>query len=166
MSHCLQFDLEDLDAMKIFAGSLAVALTPPMTVALSGTLGAGKTQLVRFICEALGVAPEVVTSPTYVLVQRYQSRNGVVHHLDFYRLDNSHQVWDLGFDEMQASPSINLVEWAEKFPDTLPRDLLQLGLSILDGTARRVVVQASGTLSRASLARLQKTFPGHGNAPM
>src|SRR5687768_3712119 len=74
---------------------IAAHLQVPMTIALCGPLGAGKTQLVRSLARHLGVASELVTSPTYVLVQRYRGAV-TIYHLDFYRLKSIDEVWDLG----------------------------------------------------------------------
>ncbi len=126
----LHIELSDIDATESFAHKLAEAIDRPITIALNGTLGAGKTQLARFLCGALGVPSESVTSPTYVLLQRYRGLRFEIYHFDFYRLENSHQVWDLGFDELQESSAILLVEWAEKFPETLPSDHLAIHLLV------------------------------------
>ena len=91
----------------------------PLTVALAGGLGAGKTQFVRFLAQQLGVPSEDVTSPTYVLLQRYAGKQ-VVYHFDFYRLDTANQVWDLGIDELFEQPVFVCIEWANKFSECLP----------------------------------------------
>jgi tRNA threonylcarbamoyladenosine biosynthesis protein TsaE len=156
----LHIELSDIDATESFARTLAEAIDRPITIALNGTLGAGKTQLARFLCSALGVPAESVTSPTYVLLQRYRGERFEIYHFDFYRLDNEHQVWDLGFDELQESSAILLVEWAEKFPDTLPADHLIVYLSIPNSeepgrpNRRDVEVRSTGNRSAQILQRL------------
>lgn len=122
-SYCLA--LGSLLATQRLAESIVDHLELPQVIALQGALGAGKTQWVRFAAAALGVCPEDVTSPTYVLLQRYRGRH-VIHHLDFYRLNSAAEVWDLGFDELLEQESLILVEWANKFPECLPSDHLRL----------------------------------------
>ena len=105
----LQYPLATLDDTRCLAEHLAQLLQPPLTIGLVGTLGAGKTQFVRFLVAALGVAAENVTSPTYVLQQTYLG-SCKIHHFDFYRLDRAAQVWDLGIDELYEQPCIVLIE--------------------------------------------------------
>jgi tRNA threonylcarbamoyladenosine biosynthesis protein TsaE len=137
------------------AERFAACAQAPLNIGLDGGLGAGKTQWIRYFCEALGVPADVVTSPTYVLLQRYQSIVGEIYHLDFYRLENVDQVWDLGFDELQEGSAILLVEWAGKFPQTLPADRLHLAFeSLAGGQQRRVTINASGTKSPSLLAKM------------
>ncbi len=125
-----QRQLRDLNATQSFAADLARAINSPITIALNGTLGAGKTQMARYFCEAMGVPADAVTSPTYVLLQRYRGQRFEIYHFDFYRLENSLQVWDLGFDELQESQAILLVEWADKFPECLPSKRLEVLLRV------------------------------------
>ena len=158
----LHIELSDIDATESFARRLAAAINRPITIALNGTLGAGKTQLARFLCSALGVPAESVTSPTYVLLQRYRGERFEIYHFDFYRLENAHQVWDLGFDELQESGAILLVEWAEKFPETLPLDHLSVQLSVPNSedpvhgrpAGRDVEVSSTGPSSAQIVQRL------------
>lgn len=158
----LHIELSDIAATESFASELAKAIDRPITIALNGTLGAGKTQLTRFLCCALGVPAESVTSPTYVLLQRYRGERFEIYHFDFYRLENANQVWDLGFDELQESGAILLVEWAEKFPETLPEDHLTVHLSLPNSmdsvhvipTRRDVEVGSTGPSSVQIVRRL------------
>ncbi len=106
--------IQRIDDTQRLADAIAASIEVPLMLALCGTLGSGKTELVRSLSIALGVPAEHVTSPTYVLVQRYHGRVEIMH-LDFYRLENIGQVWDLGVDEWLESPVLTVVEWAEKF---------------------------------------------------
>ncbi len=110
----LQIQLTSLEDTRRLGEALAVSAELPLVVALRGTLGAGKTQLVRYVAQALGVAAEDVTSPTYVLLQRYNGQQ-LIYHFDFYRLESAAEVWDLGIDELIEQSAILFVEWAENF---------------------------------------------------
>jgi tRNA threonylcarbamoyladenosine biosynthesis protein TsaE len=146
--------LAGLEATRALAQQLAGLVTAPQLIALKGTLGAGKTQWARFFCQAVGVSPELVTSPTYVLVQRYRGTRYELYHLDFYRLQNEQQVWDLGFDELQEIPAVILVEWADKYPQTLPADRLEIQLLANSDGSRDAILTATGTRSQSLLTQV------------
>lgn len=145
-------ELADLAATEKLARELSSVLSSPMTLALNGDLGAGKTQFVRYFAAACGVPCEDVTSPTYVLIQRYVAKS-VIYHFDFYRLETEDQVWDLGIDEIYESRSLVLIEWANKFPQCLPDDYLQLTLS------RNTQLDTDGELSDSRIANLEARGP-------
>ncbi len=135
-----EFNLGSLDDTERFARLLTSFARPPLLIALSGTLGAGKTQLVRFAAQSLGISAEEVTSPTYVLLQRYRGSQ-LIYHFDFYRLKTAAEVWDLGIDELFEQQAIIFIEWAEKFPKCLPNDYLHIQLTPveLNGNEERLV---------------------------
>ncbi len=84
-------------------------------------MGAGKTTLIRAICKALGVA-DVVTSPSFALVNEYTDRNGKpVYHFDFYRIKRIDEVYDFGYEEYFYNPeALCLIEWPELIEQILP----------------------------------------------
>lgn len=89
-------------------------------VALVGELGAGKTTLSRALCEGLGVRDlDEVASPTFTLLNEYEGRVPVSH-FDFYRLANINSLPEIGLGDALASGATVLVEWADKFPESLP----------------------------------------------
>lgn len=99
---------------------LAAVLPAGAVLALEGDLGAGKTTLVRGICEGLGVADlDAVASPTFTLLNEYEGQIPVAH-FDFYRLDSINSLPDLGYEDALDSGAVVIVEWAEKFPEAFP----------------------------------------------
>lgn len=96
---------------------LARHVSPPRAILLMGELGAGKTALARGIASGLAVSRDTpVTSPTFSLVHQYATPNGVLLHLDLYRLNTLRDFYSIGIEEILAGDSIVLIEWAEKLP--------------------------------------------------
>jgi len=129
--------LADPAATTALAGRIAPLLRRGDAVALWGGLGAGKTTLARDILRALGVT-ENVPSPTFTLVQGYETPRLNLAHFDLYRLMQPRELEELGFREALEDGAV-LVEWPERAPDYLPDDTLHLRLS-LDGETRRVKI--------------------------
>ena len=147
-----EFQLQSLEATRQLADGLADNVRPPMTVALIGSLGTGKTQLVRFFAQRLGIPAEEITSPTYVLLQRYVGQC-LIYHFDFYRLNSAEEAWELGIDELYEQPVIICIEWADKFPECLPADHLRLELHQHANSTRTAFLSATGPRSLALLER-------------
>jgi tRNA threonylcarbamoyladenosine biosynthesis protein TsaE len=147
------YPLETLEATRGLAQRLARRLQGPITLAIDGTLGAGKTQLVRYLVSALGGVEEAVTSPTYVLMQTYAARCKI-HHFDFYRLNSPAQVWDLGIDELYEQDCVVVIEWADKFPECLPADVVTISLNQLDAQRRLATLSSNGPRSAAVVRSL------------
>jgi len=137
---------EDEDATAHLGGAVAGLLRPGDAVALWGDLGAGKTALARAVIRALtGDADEDVPSPTFTLLQVYETPDGgLVYHYDLYRLDQPDDVLELDLDDALAG-GITLIEWPDRMAGWLPRDRLDVTLTITGSMARRVTLAAVGT---------------------
>ncbi|MCM1516841.1 MAG: tRNA (adenosine(37)-N6)-threonylcarbamoyltransferase complex ATPase subunit type 1 TsaE [Paraprevotella sp.] len=102
--------------------------------AFYGSMGAGKTTFIKAVCEELGVT-DVVTSPTFAIVNEYNSAHGPVYHFDFYRINSVAEVMDLGFDDYAYSGNICLMEWPELIEELLPDDTVKVFVEVQeDGT--------------------------------
>jgi len=104
--------------------SLGADLQPGDVVLLYGQLGAGKTAFVRGLAEAIGAAPDEVSSPTFTLVQEYAGTRGTLYHVDLYRLE-PREVQDLGLDDLVSSDGIVAIEWAERW-EGRPDDVIEV----------------------------------------
>jgi tRNA threonylcarbamoyladenosine biosynthesis protein TsaE len=127
-NHCA-WSVDHLPETQLLANALADSLRQltPAVVALVGTLGAGKTQWVKFFADRLGASIDDVSSPTFVLMQRYASNPPVVH-LDAYRIGDADEFLELGVEEVFDEPVITLIEWADRFRECLPDNTLWIEL--------------------------------------
>jgi tRNA threonylcarbamoyladenosine biosynthesis protein TsaE len=130
--------LADETATEQLGATLAARLKPGDVVGLKGELGAGKTTLARAILRAASDDPQlIVPSPTFTLVEVYETPSGTYWHFDLYRLETPEQVFELGWEEARAE-GIVLLEWPERLGPLLPRHL-SVTLEI-DGDGRRALL--------------------------
>lgn len=123
--------------------ALGRSASPPLVIAISGELGAGKTTLVQAICRGYGVSDDV-TSPTFALVHRYSGRLSPVYHLDLYRLERPEELTNIGWDEIMAEEALVLVEWPERAGARLPHDHVPISLQHLPDEPSRRLLYAGG----------------------
>ncbi len=105
--------------------------------AFYGKMGAGKTTFVKAVCEELGVS-EVITSPTFAIVNEYQGRDGKpIFHFDFYRIKKLEEVYDMGYEDYFFSGSLCFIEWPELIEELLPTDAVRVSIEEQkDGTRK------------------------------
>ncbi len=125
------------------------------TVALIGTLGAGKTRLVQAIASALNISPEDVTSPTFVLCQEYHGSR-TVYHMDAYRIRDDDEFLELGAEEYFDSAGITLIEWADRVLKCLPPQRIDIHIEVMAETKRRFTFQAMGDQNQQVVERLDR----------
>jgi tRNA threonylcarbamoyladenosine biosynthesis protein TsaE len=130
--------LADETATEQLGATLAARLRPGDVVGLEGELGSGKTTLARAILRAAAGDPElIVPSPTFTLVEVYETARGTYWHFDLYRLEAPQQVFELGWEEALAE-GIVLVEWPQRLGDLLPKHF-NVTLE-MDGDGRRALL--------------------------
>ncbi|HMP81926.1 MAG TPA: tRNA (adenosine(37)-N6)-threonylcarbamoyltransferase complex ATPase subunit type 1 TsaE [Verrucomicrobiota bacterium] len=115
-------------------------------IALTGDLGAGKTQLVRGIARGLGVTSRV-HSPTFTLVNEYTGGRLALFHLDLYRLETAEQILSAGIEEFLQPDGVAVIEWAERLANDEFRmtNLRRVNIRILGETERRITYEDSGS---------------------
>lgn len=125
---------------------LASRLSGGEVIALAGDLGSGKTTFVQGLAQGLGISA-AVTSPTFVLINRYRSPYGhVLQHADCYRLQNAAlEMWDAGLGELLHDDDVVVIEWADRLPGLLPDEHLAVHFEYLDENRRRLTFIARGT---------------------
>ena len=145
--------LEDAGATEQLGAALAATRPANAVVYLQGDLGAGKTTLARALLRALGVSG-AVRSPTYTLIERYPIHGGYAVHLDLYRIADPEELHFLGLDDLAASASLWLIEWAERGIGALPCADLKIELT-LAGQGRRARLQAMTAIGQQWLQSLR-----------
>jgi tRNA threonylcarbamoyl adenosine modification protein YjeE len=136
------------------AARLGAALQVGDVVALTGPLGAGKTTFVQGLARGLGVPEERhVASPTFALVNEHPGRIDFVH-VDFYRIRNPAELPELGIEEAYDRAA-TAIEWAERFPDLLPTDVLHLEIKVEETGGRILEARASGPRGRSMVRALR-----------
>jgi tRNA threonylcarbamoyladenosine biosynthesis protein TsaE len=131
--------LPDLATTEAFAAAVAAGARRGDAILLEGPLGAGKTAFARaFLRAATGDAALEVPSPSFTLVQSYDTPLGLVHHFDLWRIDRPGALIELGWDDARAD--IMLVEWPDRLGALRPADALTVALELAGGDARRAVL--------------------------
>ena len=119
------------------ASKLVIDNIKTTVVRIDGKMGAGKTKIISNICMQLGVK-EIITSPTFSLINTYQSTNGPIYHFDFYRLQNPNEALDIGIEEYLESGNVCFLEWAEKIENHLPLNYDHYILKVVNDNTRRI----------------------------
>ncbi|HEX3599085.1 MAG TPA: tRNA (adenosine(37)-N6)-threonylcarbamoyltransferase complex ATPase subunit type 1 TsaE [Lacipirellulaceae bacterium] len=135
--------------------ALAAVLPPGTVIALIGTLGAGKTRLVRAVAAAVGVSRAAVTSPTFVLINEYTSGRLPIYHFDTYRLKDDDEFLNLGPNEYFDSNSLSFVEWADRVENLLPTDRLEITIDITGETSRQISIRGTTPKTESDAAAIQ-----------
>jgi len=150
----MKLDIQDAASMEQLGAQLAAVCVAPAVIYLHGDLGAGKTTLVRGYLKSLAY-PGAVRSPTYTLVEPYDTSAGRVYHLDLYRLADPGELEFLGIRDIQAEQGVMLVEWPEQGSGWLPAADLVLSIAYkADG--RDVELAANSEQGARILSQLPK----------
>ncbi len=134
-----QFILKNLDETMQFGQKLADSLEPGAIIALIGDLGAGKTTLTKAIAAGLGVK-EVLASPTFTIVCEYDSGRLPLYHFDVYRVNDSEELFEIGFEDYLHRGGVCLIEWANLLEaGMLPDDVMTIKLEYGEGETERIL---------------------------
>lgn len=135
----LSHNITDIANTQKLAYHIANLCSAPSCITLSGDLGSGKTTFCQFFIQALTNANNEVTSPTFTLVQTYDSTKGEIWHYDMYRLNHEDEIIELAFDDA-LDHAITLVEWPERIPSYLPKDRLDIQLTMQNNNRHATLI--------------------------
>jgi tRNA threonylcarbamoyladenosine biosynthesis protein TsaE len=129
--------------MPLIAAELAEVISRFRVVTFSGNLGAGKTTLIKTLCQLLGVE-DAVSSPTYSLVNQYkcnaENRGSFIYHIDLYRVKDDEEAYDAGIEDNLYSGHLCLVEWPEKAMGVIPEGSLKVEITYISPDQRHIQV--------------------------
>lgn len=127
--------VEETEALGM---ELAARLRPGDIVAYTGDLGAGKTAFTRGIARGLGI-PEGVTSPTFTIVNEYEGGRLPLFHFDMYRLGDSEELFDIGWEDYLARGGVCAVEWSENVANALEDEPIRVDIRRGEHDGQRVI---------------------------
>lgn len=121
--------------------SMILEAATSKTLLFYGSMGVGKTTLIKELAKQLGVT-DYLSSPTFSLVNEYETEtNEMLYHFDFYRLKNEEEALDIGFEEYLSTNSWVLIEWPDKIVGLLPQNAVKLQLTKNQDSTRTIAIE-------------------------
>ena len=133
----MEIKIQSIDTIREAAREFIEKMGDHKVFAFYGKMGAGKTTFVKAICEELGVN-DVITSPTFAIVNEYEAHDQSIFHFDFYRIKRLEEVYDMGYEDYFYSGGLCFIEWPELIEDLLPEDAVKVTISVNDNDERIV----------------------------
>ena len=124
-------------------------------IALIGDLGGGKTWFTKGVAIGLNIEPNDVVSPTFTIVNEYYGKYPLIH-MDLYRMENKDDFISLDLDSYFSGEGIVVVEWADRWPGTLPDERVQIDFKMIDNNTRELKFYGFHDRSRAIIGALKK----------
>lgn len=133
-----KFKAKSVEKYKIVASYIVDLMKEYNIFILKGNLGAGKTTLVQEICSLIETE-DVVTSPTFSLINPYMTKKGPVFHMDMYRINDAEEAIDFGIEEyLWAKDQFCFIEWPEKIEALLPDKYVEINIELTEGHSREI----------------------------
>ena len=145
----MEFITNAPEETEAVGAALGKILKPGTILAYRGDLGAGKTAFTRGLAKGLG-CHEIVTSPTYTIVNEYLSGRLPLFHFDMYRLSSSDDLWDIGWEDYLDRGGVCAVEWSENVDDAM-ESALYVTIEKLGAEQRRITMEGGDGLADLSL---------------
>ena len=145
----MEFITHSPQQTEALGSALGEKLQAGTVLAYTGDLGAGKTAFTRGLAKGLG-AKDMVTSPTYTIVNEYLSGRLPLFHFDMYRLASADDLWDIGWEDYLERGGVCAVEWSENVTDALENPIF-IRLEKVDENTRRITIEGGIDLADLSL---------------
>jgi tRNA threonylcarbamoyladenosine biosynthesis protein TsaE len=138
------YKLESLEELNNVAATFLRDYPKARILAFRGEMGVGKTTFIKALCEVLDVA-DTVNSPSFAIINEYETSNGApVYHFDFYRIKNTEEAYDFGYEDYFYSGHYCLIEWPEKIETLLPEQHIEVNIEEQDSGTRLITVTEMG----------------------
>lgn len=121
----MRIEIKNQDTIREAARQFVEQMGDSHVFAFYGKMGAGKTTFIKAICEELGVE-DVITSPTFAIINEYESPVTTIYHFDFYRIKKLEEVYDMGYEDYFYSGGLCFIEWPELIEELLPEDAIRI----------------------------------------
>ncbi len=145
----MTYETNSPEETEQLGAALGRIVRPGTVIAYRGDLGAGKTAFTRGLARGLGYT-DIVTSPTYTIVNEYLGGRLPLFHFDMYRLTSAEDLWDIGWEDYLDRGGVCCVEWSENVADALENPLT-ISIEKLTGSARRITLEGGSALADLSL---------------
>ncbi len=139
MTKVLQVISHSEEETLALAEKILPLLTPQDVLVLTGELGAGKTLFVRGLAKGLGIDEMIVNSPSYTIVNEYHGKHQM-YHFDLYRLGDSSELVEIGWDDYLGKDGLVVVEWGERADEFLPNRYFKIEFTIINEKEREIVI--------------------------
>ncbi|MBQ3754266.1 MAG: tRNA (adenosine(37)-N6)-threonylcarbamoyltransferase complex ATPase subunit type 1 TsaE [Prevotella sp.] len=136
----MEITITDIEHIGDAARQFVDVIGDHRVFAFYGSMGAGKTTFIKAICEQLGVE-DVITSPTFAIVNEYETNDRPIFHFDFYRIKRLEEVYDMGYEDYFYSGSICFIEWPELIEELLPDDAVRVTIAEQPDGSRTVSME-------------------------
>ena len=133
----MEIKIKSIETIRESAREFIENIGESKVFAFYGKMGAGKTTFVKAICEELGVE-DVITSPTFAIVNEYEAKGQPIFHFDFYRIKKLDEVYDMGYEDYFYSGALCFIEWPELIEELLPEDAVKVTIGVNDNDERTV----------------------------
>ncbi len=143
MSGTLEVITRFPEETQALAERFSVQLKGNEVIALTGEMGAGKTQFVHGLARGLQVPEGSVASPSFVLIREYRGRLAI-HHSDLFRLEGLPETVNVGLEEFYDDGGVTVIEWANKIPGILPEQFLEIRFEVIDPETRKLLLVPHG----------------------
>ena len=132
--------IKDKRHLSVAARQLVKHAGEKKIFAFYGSMGAGKTTIIKAVCELLG-AVDIISSPTFTLVNEYRTSGGeTLYHIDFYRIKKQEEVYDFGIEEYLTGDSYCFMEWPELIEEILPPETVIVRISVNENEQRTLSI--------------------------
>ena len=135
-----ELEIQSLDTIHKTAQEFIELIGENTVFAFNGKMGAGKTTFIKAICEVMGVK-ETVNSPTFSIVNEYESANGrIIFHFDCYRINKVQEALDFGAEEYLYSGNLCFIEWSENIAPILPESIVNVDIEETENGKRKITL--------------------------